>query len=75
MVLGNYVIRDMSTEVAYTDAFNNMGPILLPIVIAGVGVLASIIGTLFVKISDNSAKEAKVQAALDLETGPLLQLL
>ena len=66
MVLGNYVIRDMSTEVAYTDAFNNMGPILLPIVIAGVGVLASIIGTLFVKISDNSAKEAKVQAALDL---------
>ena len=66
MVLGNYVIRDMSTEVAYTDAFNNMGPILLPIVIAGVGVLASIIGTLFVNISDNSAKEAKVQAALDL---------
>ena len=66
MVLGNYVIRDMSTEAAYTDAFNNMGPILLPIVIAGVGVLASIIGTLFVKISDNSAKEAKVQAALDL---------
>ena len=66
MVLGNYVIRDMSTEVAYTDAFNNMGPILLPIVIAGVGVLASIIGTLFVKISDNNAKEAKVQAALDL---------
>ena len=66
MVLGNYVIRNMSTEVAYTDAFNNMGPILLPIVIAGVGVLASIIGTLFVKISDNSAKEAKVQAALDL---------
>jgi len=65
MVLGNYVIRDMSTEVAYTDAFNNMGPILLPIVIAGVGVLASIIGTLFVKIPDNSAKEAKVQAALD----------
>ena len=65
MVLGNYVIRDMSTEVAYTDAFNNMGPILLPVVIAGVGVLASIIGTLFVKISDNSAKEAKVQAALD----------
>ena len=65
MVLGNYVIHDMSTESAYTDAFNNMGPILLPIVIAGVGVLASIIGTLFVKISDNSAKEAKVQAALD----------
>lgn len=65
MVLGNYVIRDMSGEQPYTDAFNGMGPILLPIVIAGVGVLASIIGTLFVKIADNNAKEAKVQAALD----------
>ena len=65
MVLGNYVIRDMSAEQPYTDAFNGMGPILLPIVIAGLGVLASIIGTLFVKIADNNAKEAKVQAALD----------
>ena len=65
MVLGNYVIRDMSGEQPYSDAFNGMGPILLPIVIAGVGVLASIIGTLFVKIADNNAKEAKVQAALD----------
>ncbi|MGB1449675.1 MAG: sodium-translocating pyrophosphatase [Flavobacteriaceae bacterium] len=66
MVLGNYVIRDMSANGQYTDAFNNMGPILLPVVIAGVGILASIIGTLFVKIADNTAKEAKVQAALDL---------
>jgi K(+)-stimulated pyrophosphate-energized sodium pump len=66
MVLGNYVIRDMSANGQYTDVFDNMGPILLPVVIAGVGILASIIGTLFVKISDNNAKEAKVQAALDL---------
>lgn len=66
MVLGNYVIRDMSATSQYSDAFNNMGPILLPVVIAGVGILASIIGTLFVKISSNDAKEAKVQAALDL---------
>lgn len=66
MVLGNYVIRDMSVDGQYTDAFNNMGPILLPVVIAGVGILASIIGTFFVKISSNEAKEAKVQAALDI---------
>ncbi|MGB2085850.1 MAG: sodium-translocating pyrophosphatase [Flavobacteriaceae bacterium] len=66
MVLGNYLIRDMSVNGQYTDAFNNMGPILLPVVIAGVGILASIIGTLFVRIANNEAKEAKVQAALDL---------
>jgi K(+)-stimulated pyrophosphate-energized sodium pump len=43
-----------------------MGPILLPVVIAGVGILASILGTFFVRISSNDAKEAQVQKALDL---------
>ena len=66
MVLGNYVIRDMSSTTPFTDAFNNMGPILLPLVIAGVGVVASIIGTFLVNIKDNSAKEAQVQKALDM---------
>ena len=65
MVLGNYIIRDMSATVQYTDAFNNMGPILLPVLIAGIGIIASIIGTFFVKISSNDAKEAQVQKALD----------
>jgi K(+)-stimulated pyrophosphate-energized sodium pump len=66
MVLGNYLIRDNSIDVQFTDAFNNMGPILLPVVIAGVGILASIVGTFFVRISSNDAKESKVQSALDL---------
>ena len=66
MVLGNYVIRDMSVESEFIDQFNNMGPILLPVLIAGVGILASIIGTFFVKINENSSKESKVQSALDL---------
>lgn len=65
MVLGNYLIRDMSGDTPFTDAFNNMGPILLPLVIAGVGILASIIGTFLVSIKSNDAKESKVQAALD----------
>lgn len=65
MVLGNYVIRDMSIDVPFTDSFNNMGPILLPIVIAGVGILASIIGTFLVSIKNNEAKEPQVQKALD----------
>jgi K(+)-stimulated pyrophosphate-energized sodium pump len=66
MVLGNYIIKDMSSAGQFTDSFNNMGPILLPVVIAGVGILASIIGTFFVRISSNDAKEAQVQKALDL---------
>ncbi len=66
MVLGNYIIKDMSATSQFTDAFNNMGPILLPLVIAGVGVLASILGTFLVKISSNDAKEPQVQKALDM---------
>ncbi|MFP2997222.1 sodium-translocating pyrophosphatase [Spongiivirga sp. MCCC 1A20706] len=65
MVLGNYIIKDMSATAQFTDDFNNMGPILLPLVIAGVGVLASIIGTFLVRISSNDAKESQVQKALD----------
>jgi K(+)-stimulated pyrophosphate-energized sodium pump len=65
MVLGNYLIKDMSAGGSFTDVFNNMGPILLPVVIAGVGILASIIGTFLVRISSNEAKEAQVQKALD----------
>ncbi|PNQ73934.1 sodium-translocating pyrophosphatase [Hanstruepera neustonica] len=68
MVLGNYLIKDISlfTNAPFTDSFNNMGPILLPIVIAGVGILASILGTFLVKISNNDAKEPQVQKALDM---------
>ena len=65
MVLGNYVIRDMSATTPFSDGFNGMGPILLPLVIAGVGIIASIVGTFLVNIKDNSAKEAQVQKALD----------
>ncbi|CAM1369717.1 putative K(+)-stimulated pyrophosphate-energized sodium pump [Tenacibaculum soleae] len=65
MVLGNYVIRDMSLTSTYTDGFNNMGPVLLPLVIAGTGIIASIVGTFLVGIKDNNARESQVQKALD----------
>ncbi len=63
MVLGNYVIRDMGGSI--TDMFNGIGPILLPLVIAGSGIIFSILGTLFIKISGNEAREAQVQRALN----------
>lgn len=63
MVLGNYVIRDMGG--AITDEFGGIGPVLLPLVIAGLGIVFSIIGTFFIKIKDNSAREAQVQSALN----------
>tara|TARA_B100001287_G_scaffold42039_1_gene31110 strand:+ start:12618 stop:15200 length:2583 start_codon:yes stop_codon:yes gene_type:complete len=64
MVLGNYVIEDMGGYV--DDKFGGIGTILLPMAIAGVGVIISIIGTLFVKIKSNDAKEAEVQKALNI---------
>ncbi|MEM9686772.1 MAG: sodium-translocating pyrophosphatase, partial [Bacteroidota bacterium] len=65
MVLGNYIIKDMAESGQVIDTFNGMGPILLPLVIAGVGILASIIGTLLIRIKNNDAKEAQVQKALN----------
>ena len=64
MVLGNYVIND---NLISTGTFlENHGPILLPMMIAGVGIIFSIIGTFFIRIKDNSAKEPEVQRALNI---------
>lgn len=64
MVLGNYVIKDMGG--AISDAFGGIGPILLPMSIAGVGIIISVIGTMLVKITSNDAKESQVMGALNL---------
>ncbi|MBA6152315.1 sodium-translocating pyrophosphatase [Gelidibacter maritimus] len=64
MVLGNYVIKDMGGVI--TDAFGGIGPILLPMAIAGVGIIISVIGTMLVKIKSNDAKEPQVMGALNL---------
>lgn len=64
MVLGNYVIRDMGGSI--NDSFLGLGPILLPIMIAGIGIIFSIIGSWFVSVRSEDAKEAHVQAALNL---------
>ena len=63
MVLGNYVIEDMGGSIS--DAFGGIGPILLPVAIAGAGIIISIIGTLLVNINSNDAKEDEVMSALN----------
>jgi K(+)-stimulated pyrophosphate-energized sodium pump len=63
MVLGNYVIRDMGGSI--DDAFSGIGPILLPLLIAGLGIVFSILGTFFISIKEDGAKEGQVQAALN----------
>ncbi|NNC82603.1 MAG: sodium-translocating pyrophosphatase [Flavobacteriales bacterium] len=63
MVLGNYVIRDMGGSIV--DEFGGIGTIMLPLIIAGLGIIFSIIGTMFISIKDNDAKESQVQGALN----------
>ncbi|WP_334111758.1 sodium-translocating pyrophosphatase [Paucihalobacter sp.] len=65
MVLGNYVIKDMGGDIV-DQGFGGIGPILLPMAIAGFGILFSIIGTMLVKIKNNDAKEKQVQGALNV---------
>jgi len=65
MVLGNYVIKDMGGDIS-EFGFGGIGPILLPMAIAGVGIIISVIGTMLVKIKNNDAKEAQVMGALNL---------
>lgn len=64
MVLGNYIIRDNGGSIA--DNFGGIGPILLPVAIAGVGIIASIIGSFLVSISENAKADVNtVQSALN----------
>lgn len=65
MVLGREVTG--AGGVALVDGFGGLSPILLPMLIAGIGILFSIIGTWFVRISDSAGISThKVQAALNM---------
>ncbi|WP_420571976.1 sodium-translocating pyrophosphatase [Kordia sp.] len=65
MVLGNYIIKDMGGNIV-SQGFEGIGPVLLPVAIAGAGIIISIIGTMLVKIKSNEAKEAQVMGALNV---------
>ncbi len=71
-LFGSYVATVLATmvlgrETISHDAFGGMAPILLPMLIASMGILFSIIGTFMVKISDSAGLHtAVVQKALNL---------
>ncbi|MBA3675141.1 MAG: sodium-translocating pyrophosphatase [Chitinophagaceae bacterium] len=71
-LFGSYVATVLATmvlgrETVSIDSFGGMAPILLPMLIAAMGILFSIAGTLFVKISENSPlNTTAVQKALNM---------
>jgi len=65
MVLGREV-RDV-TGAVLADNYGGLSPILLPMLIAGIGIILSIIGTWFVRISDSAGVSTNaVQKALNM---------
>jgi K(+)-stimulated pyrophosphate-energized sodium pump len=65
IVLGHEVTN--ADKGALADNFNGFSPILLPMLIAGIGIIFSIIGTFFVRISESaSVSTSVVQKALNM---------
>lgn len=62
MVLGQEIVVEKINGIA-VDNLNGFSPVLLPMVICGLGILFSIIGTWFVRIK---GEESNVQTALNL---------
>jgi K(+)-stimulated pyrophosphate-energized sodium pump len=67
-LFGSYVATILATmvlgrEIVSADNFGGIAPILLPMLIAGLGIIFSIIGMVFVKVKDD---KGDVQAALNL---------
>lgn len=67
-LFGSYVATILATmvlgqEIVVVDNFSGMSPILLPMVICGLGILFSIVGTWFVRIKD---EKSNVQNALNM---------
>ena len=71
-LFGSYVATVLATmvlgqETVSVDNFGGMAPILLPMLIAAVGIIFSIVGTWFVKVSDKAAINTdNVQKALNM---------
>ncbi|WP_305952342.1 sodium-translocating pyrophosphatase [Emticicia oligotrophica] len=67
-LFGSYVATILATmvlgqEIDVTDNYGGFSPVLLPMLIAGVGLLASLVSTFFVRIKSETSS---VQAALNI---------
>ncbi len=67
-LFGSYVATILATmvlgqEISVEDDFGGMSPILLPMLICGLGIIFSIVGTWFVRIKD---EKSNVQNALNM---------
>jgi len=61
------IVLGQQTVVVGSDVLGGFSPIVLPMLIAGVGILFSIVGTLFVRISDTAGINTNsVQKALNM---------
>lgn len=68
-LFGSYVATILATMIlgrevlSPTDGFEGIAPILLPMVIAGLGIIFSIVGTFFVRVN---SEDGNVQGALNM---------
>lgn len=72
-LFGSFVATILATmvlgrEISVVDNFGGLSPLILPMMIAGVGILFSIVGTFFVRISDKleGLNASNVQTALNM---------
>ena len=66
-VLATIVLGQQTTVISADDTLGGFAPVVLPMLIAGIGILFSIVGTLFVRISETAGINTNtVQKALNM---------
>ncbi len=66
-VLATIVLGQQTTVISADDTLSGFAPVVLPMLIAGIGILFSIVGTLFVRISETAGINTNtVQKALNM---------
>lgn len=70
MVLGAALLSGATVAGAeWTDGFNGLSGIMLPLVLAGVGILTSIMGTFFVRVKEGETPESPERRRAHLQPG------